>query len=211
MQNIKDLAASSAKTWGEIAQVIDNNFKGTTDPQKNDLNYVRALDASGNPILISKADLASVVGELLPIVSFTEKGLVPAGSLMCSDISGDFSPKYIILELIDSSGTNLIIDLPKPAGNSLLFVNALNNGSSTDIQSCNVKVLGNAISYIESIRYIKGKDSKYYIEIKLNNGYYMDKIGIYALAKSIKGAMASKTPFDDSNIANVLEANISSF
>lgn len=65
MQNIKDLAASSAKTWGEIAQVIDNNFKGTTDAQKNDLNYVRALDASGNPILISKKDLASVVGGLL--------------------------------------------------------------------------------------------------------------------------------------------------
>ena len=139
---------------------------------------------------------SSVVGELLPIVSFTEKGLVPAGSLMCSDISGDFSPKYIILELIDSGGTNLIIDLPKPASNSLLFVNALNNGSSTDIQSCNVKVLGNAISNIESIRYIKENDSKYYIEIKLNNGYYMGKIGIYALAKSIKGAMASKTPFD---------------
>ena len=34
-------------------------------PQKNDAKWVRALDASGNPILISKEDLASVVGELL--------------------------------------------------------------------------------------------------------------------------------------------------
>ena len=67
MQNIKDLAASSAKTWGEIAQAIDDNFKGTTDVQKNDLNYVRALDANGNPILISKADLASVVGDIINV------------------------------------------------------------------------------------------------------------------------------------------------
>ena len=35
-------------------------------PQKNDAKWVRALDASGNPILISKEDLASVVGGLLP-------------------------------------------------------------------------------------------------------------------------------------------------
>ena len=32
-------------------------------PQKSDAKWVRALDASGNPILISKEDLASVVGE----------------------------------------------------------------------------------------------------------------------------------------------------
>ena len=36
-------------------------------PQKNDAKWVRALDASGNPILISKEDLASVVGGLLGI------------------------------------------------------------------------------------------------------------------------------------------------
>lgn len=36
-------------------------------PQKSDAKWVRALDASGNPILISKEDLASVVGGLLGI------------------------------------------------------------------------------------------------------------------------------------------------
>lgn len=36
-------------------------------PQKSDAKWVRALDASGNPILISKEDLASVVGGLLEI------------------------------------------------------------------------------------------------------------------------------------------------
>lgn len=34
-------------------------------PQKKEINYVRALDKEGNPILINKEDLAQVVGELL--------------------------------------------------------------------------------------------------------------------------------------------------
>lgn len=34
-------------------------------PQQSDLKWARALDASGNPILISKEDLAGVVGGLL--------------------------------------------------------------------------------------------------------------------------------------------------
>lgn len=34
-------------------------------PQKKEINYVRALDKNGNPILINKDDLAQVVGELL--------------------------------------------------------------------------------------------------------------------------------------------------
>ena len=34
-------------------------------PQKSNAKWVRALDASGNPILISKEDLASVVGGLM--------------------------------------------------------------------------------------------------------------------------------------------------
>ena len=34
-------------------------------PKKKEINYVRALDKDGNPILINKEDLAQVVGELL--------------------------------------------------------------------------------------------------------------------------------------------------
>lgn len=34
-------------------------------PQKKEINYIRALDKNGNPILINKEDLAQVVGELL--------------------------------------------------------------------------------------------------------------------------------------------------
>ncbi|MDC2307975.1 hypothetical protein, partial [Bacteroides stercoris] len=44
-------------------------------PQKKEINYVRALDKDGNPILISKEDLAQVVGELIPVVTPGKDGL----------------------------------------------------------------------------------------------------------------------------------------
>ena len=45
-------------------------------PQKKEINYVRALDKNGNPILINKEDLAQVVGELIPIANATQNGLL---------------------------------------------------------------------------------------------------------------------------------------
>ena len=50
-------------------------------PQKNDAKWVRALDASGNPILISKEDLASVVGGLIGIDNdwIRARGYISAG------------------------------------------------------------------------------------------------------------------------------------
>lgn len=51
-------------------------------PQKNDAKWVRALDASGNPILISKEDLASVVGELIGTASPEKDGLMSTISFM---------------------------------------------------------------------------------------------------------------------------------
>lgn len=44
-------------------------------PQKKEINYVRALDKDGNPILINKEDLAQVVGELIPIATLNNNGL----------------------------------------------------------------------------------------------------------------------------------------
>lgn len=54
-------------------------------PQKNDAKWVRALDASGNPILISKEDLASVVGGLLPTADSTQRGLHPVAKFQQYD------------------------------------------------------------------------------------------------------------------------------
>ena len=45
-------------------------------PQKKEINYVRALDKEGNPILISKEDLAKVVGELIGTTTIEKAGLL---------------------------------------------------------------------------------------------------------------------------------------
>lgn len=45
-------------------------------PKKSTVEYVRGLDANGNPILINKSDLASVVGGLLPVADASKNGLM---------------------------------------------------------------------------------------------------------------------------------------
>ena len=42
----------------------------------NNFEYVRALDSNGNSIQISKSDLVSVLGGLLPLATSTNKGLM---------------------------------------------------------------------------------------------------------------------------------------
>lgn len=44
-------------------------------PKKSTVEYVRGLDANGNPILINKSDLASVVGGLIGLVTSSKAGL----------------------------------------------------------------------------------------------------------------------------------------
>lgn len=46
--------------------------------QQSDCKWVRALDANGNSIRISKEDLAAVVGGLLPEATSKSKGLMPS-------------------------------------------------------------------------------------------------------------------------------------
>ena len=44
-------------------------------PKMNDAAYIRALDSNGNPVLISKADLAQVAAELMPVATVEKDGL----------------------------------------------------------------------------------------------------------------------------------------
>lgn len=52
------------------------DVKESAMSQKNDCKWVRALDSNGNSILISKEDLASVVGGLLPVSTQAKNGLL---------------------------------------------------------------------------------------------------------------------------------------
>lgn len=51
------------------------DVKESAMAQKNDCKWVRALDSNGNSILISKEDLASVVGGLIGAATSTKDGL----------------------------------------------------------------------------------------------------------------------------------------
>lgn len=51
------------------------DMKESALTQQSDCKWVRALDSNGNSILISKEDLAAVVGGLLPQGTSTKRGL----------------------------------------------------------------------------------------------------------------------------------------
>ena len=48
----------------------------------SDAAYIRALDSNGNPVLISKADLAQVAAELMPVATITNNGLMGKAEVM---------------------------------------------------------------------------------------------------------------------------------
>lgn len=52
------------------------DVKESAMSKKNDCKWVRALDSNGNSILISKEDLASVVGELIGVATSEKNGLM---------------------------------------------------------------------------------------------------------------------------------------
>ena len=56
---------------------------------KDDCQYVRALDANGNSIRISKEDLAKVLGELIGLASDEKDGLLQAGTFRYRGYQGD--------------------------------------------------------------------------------------------------------------------------
>ena len=65
--------------------------------QQSDCKWVRALDSNGNSILISKEDLASVVGELIGVATDDKDGLMPKGSYRKRDqLSGDIDLNEIM-------------------------------------------------------------------------------------------------------------------
>lgn len=77
----------------------------------SDCAYVRALDSNGNSIRISKADLASVVGGLLPNSSIENKGLLIQGELLYKTYWNATDAILINITRLNSNGTFGIIDI----------------------------------------------------------------------------------------------------
>lgn len=94
-------------------------------PKKSTVEYVRGLDANGNPILINKSDLASVVGGLLKsnmLYPFMYRGIIELSD------RNDLSPLDTIIQM----GTYGI----KPSSGSWfsLIVYTSFGGTGSDIQ-----------------------------------------------------------------------------
>lgn len=67
------------------------DVKESAMAQKNDCKWVRALDSNGNSILISKEDLASVVGGLIGEANYAKTGMM--------------GKNYCMRKLVDNGGT----------------------------------------------------------------------------------------------------------
>ena len=93
-------------------------------PQKSDAKWVRALDASGNPILISKEDLASVVGGLIGIsLVLKTKGGINIPSRDSTDPMNEITENgiYTIIPANDSYGTLIVFQSFGGAGGIVQF------------------------------------------------------------------------------------------
>ena len=106
-------------------------------PQKSDAKWVRALDASGNPILISKEDLASVVGGLIGVSNSENNGLMPAGLFIKHPYTVYLDPQQSF-EITDVNGFVGIRDSYSFGGIVLFFctfgqVQQINTGSYSGI------------------------------------------------------------------------------
>ena len=93
-------------------------------PQKSDAKWVRALDASGNPILISKEDLASVVGGLIGIsLVLKTKGGINIPSRDSTDPMNEITENgiYTIIPANDTYGTLIVFQSFGGAGGIVQF------------------------------------------------------------------------------------------
>lgn len=84
-------------------------------PKKNNAKYIRAMDDDGNPIYISKEDLASVVGGLLPEATKDSKGLMSKEDKRASLIFYDAGQVAGFVKIIKNipESCNLIFSLIK--------------------------------------------------------------------------------------------------
>lgn len=68
--------AASVSTLSEVSTLAATDTYEDQLPQKTDVTWIRGLDESGNPILISKQSLVSVAEGLIGLVSATKNGLM---------------------------------------------------------------------------------------------------------------------------------------
>lgn len=131
---------------------------------QSDCKWVRALDANGNSIRISKEDLAEVLGELIGLVSSAKSGL--AHQYMYS-----ISSKYISIQ---NSQYTIVAQIPITCSGYILITGGIqasysNNMAALVHVTCDAtKFYARFISLdgIETELYYKAINGKYQLAIK---------------------------------------------
>lgn len=140
----------------------------------SDMNYVYAETASGETVKISKADLASVVAGLLPVVSNKNDGLAKAVSaevgVSSSNISSD---KYYKVRLMPQYyyGVYLInYGNQTSLGNIQSYILIINNrGGNSQSTFRGIKLSGDAV--VNKIGYHR-ESNVLYLDFKFSSGVY---------------------------------------
>ena len=132
-------------------------------PKQNDAAYIRALDSNGNPILISKADLAQVAAELIGTASVTKDGLMSA-SIM-KNIAGSYFIDTGKLYSVDGDSCAIFNAYGWSANTIIMFV----FGTSPSYKA----IVGPLNSYHFSVY---KDDEKFYIKSNQNTSFTLQCI-----------------------------------
>ena len=118
---VKQELQPSGVARASVAALSEVSTQAATDtyedqlPQKTDVTWIRGLDESGNPILISKQSLVSVAEGLMPEVTSQKKGLASSvmykTSAKTAYTGGSDDDTYVIFANINSlfSGSVILV------------------------------------------------------------------------------------------------------
>mgnify|MGYP000596440385 FL=1 len=129
-------------------------------PQKSDAKWVRALDASGNPILISKEDLASVVGGLLGLSGIDIRQFIntvpTAGKL---SIFSNIDKGIVLVSILETGMIGKYDALISIIDRNNIRVESYNVGQDSDYQ---IFAINDGVLSISNSGYGIGKFIAYY-------------------------------------------------
>lgn len=129
-------------------------------PQNSDAKWVRALDASGNPILISKEDLASVVGGLLGLSGIDIRQFIntvpTAGKL---SIFSNIDKGIVLVSILETGMIGKYDALISIIDRNNIRVESYNVGQDSDYQ---IFAINDGVLSISNSGYGIGKFIAYY-------------------------------------------------
>lgn len=143
----------------------------------NNFEWVRALDANGNSIRISKSDLVSVLEGLFPQASLTRNGIMNTnhtksiGDGFVVNSTSGHKGKYVKLFTINNyNGTISTIEMCSHGdSSSFLLVISLGNGNQSTIAFRNGKLLLGALSGFKF--YVVGLSVYMYVPASIKDCY----------------------------------------